>query len=685
MPPQLPDERALGQAPNPQPSTSVASYRGTTGMEGAGAEALMTAGSEFGKAAEIFGQYQERQNETAANDVYSNQFSPAFRQLYQGYKALQGKAAVDAMPVVVEKMQVLRTTMRDSLPNNSQKKLFDEYSRRRVEMELDNVAMHSNTQNKAWQIATQRGTLQNDMSFIADAPDNNVTFADSLALGRAHIFEYAKANGGIGISGLPPEQEFKAFTSDALVTKMQALTLTNPLLAEKELADPATVQAIDPKHRALVVNRATEAAITVRAAANADAWVNEQLATMPTQLAVPKPSGSVGPADFPKESVSERTQRVKDSITAYEAELGTVTDPQGRTDIQAEIARAKSALVSGDPYIMVGGKKQGKPVAELVPMPPDTSGLPNSRDVRAQLPILLAKVEPQATEIYGSDPTNPKRIEYVAKLTAAISHRISKEGAQLDAIQKQAQGTLIDFIAGANGGSPVTDESQIFGNPQMAQAWQRTDPQAKLGLISLVATNSRRDAKANDTLYWDVFNRVHLPIGDPQKIEFYQQMLEYAGPGKLNMQQVKELRAEIDRNETPGGRSVGQIMKGASASVNSFFRSNVYFSGQPEKAIAATMRWTESASKKIDEYVAEKKDVRSLFMVDSKDSIVSPAYLQTYVNSTPAQGLAEQAAQVSRGRIGEPAKPRVSAPLPTAVNPKTGETQVFKDGKWQKP
>lgn len=187
---------------------------------------------------------------------------------------------------------------------------------------------------------------------------------------------------------------------------------------------------------------------------------------------------------------------------------------------------------------------------------------------------------------------------------------------------------------------PVTSTDQIYADPTMRAKWQIVDPQARVGLENLIHTNSVRD-KGDDALYWQVWNRIHAKEGDPNKIEFYQQMLDYAGPGKLNYQQISQLRQEIERNTTPGGRSANQMMAMGQHNAQSFFKSTPMFTAQPDRQIAATMRWSEDAGKKIDEYIGANKSVRSLFMMDSPDSIVNPKFLQTYVDSTPAQGLAD--------------------------------------------
>lgn len=303
------------------------------------------------------------------------------------------------------------------------------------------------------------------------------------------------------------------------------------------------------------------------------------------------------------------------------------------------------------------------------PLAQPTSGLPNSRDIAAQLPVMMAKVTATADRLYGDDQGNPDRAAFIRRMTSELHAKVAADVQQLNAIQRQAQGTLIDAITGVGGPAAkgdgllgmsgggqanaprmlITSFGQIQADPNLMRAWQFLDPAAKVSLERLMEHNLRANDKGDVVLYRELFNRIHLEPGDPKKIDFYQQIVDPKVADRLSMQQIQQLRTELDRNETPGGRSLNQLRKAADANVALYFKTNVMFTAQPERQIAATMRWTEDAGKKIDEYVKAGKDVRSLFMLDSPDSIISPRYLQTYVNSTPAVGVAAGAAAVKDG------------------------------------
>ena len=106
-------------------------------------------------------QRQQLANETNVSDVYTNQFSPAARDIYQNYMKLEGKDAEARFPEFQQQMNDLRTQTRANLPNPMQQKAFDAISTRRVEMDLDGMARYAAAQTKAWQWNTHTAMIEN--------------------------------------------------------------------------------------------------------------------------------------------------------------------------------------------------------------------------------------------------------------------------------------------------------------------------------------------------------------------------------------------------------------------------------------------------------------------------------------------------------------------------------------------
>ena len=299
----------------------------------------------------------------------------------------------------------------------------------------------------------------------------------------------------------------------------------------------------------------------------------------------------------------------------------------------------------------------------------NTSGMPNSRDIAAQLPIMLQQVNGVADRIYGKDINSPDRAAFIQRMQNEVKSKVAADVQGMNAIQREAQGDLINAILGMGaqpqqgqdgilpvGGAPqqgplrkVSSFEQIQQDPKLLNAWQMLDPLVKISMGNLLNKSLGGDTNGDPALAKELFNRIHLPQGDPNKIDFYQQIVTPDIANRLNFTQIGQLRAEIDRDETPGGRSLNQQRIAAGKNVELYFKTNPMFTAQPDRQIMATMKWQEDAAKKIDDYVAAKKDIRSLFQMDSPDSIVSQKYLSSYINSTPAAGLAQGAAAVKNG------------------------------------
>jgi len=115
---------------------------------------------------------QQFANETAVNDVYANQFSPAARNILQNYMKLEGKDAEARFPEFQQQMNDLRTQIRSNLPNVMQQRSFDDASTRRVEMDLGGMARYGAQQTKAWEWNTHTAVMA-DLVNEAEANWNN--------------------------------------------------------------------------------------------------------------------------------------------------------------------------------------------------------------------------------------------------------------------------------------------------------------------------------------------------------------------------------------------------------------------------------------------------------------------------------------------------------------------------------
>lgn len=741
---QLPDETALGQRPTPRPAGGVASFRATTGMEGASADAMTYSGAELGKATAALEAYQKQIDETVVQDYYANKFQPDALKIYEGYRSTEGRNAVENLQPAIAATNELRNKGREQFTNDNQRRMYDQLTNRHIALNLDSMANHSNQQLKVWQIDTERSATNSDLAMVQNGPQDYESWKSRVITGALNRFEFTTKRGDVGINRLNARGESEKFEADATLIRYEGMAITNPIQAKKEWYDPDNpsrkiLNTTHPKEAIALQHKIDEASTVVEMNAEGNAIVDKNLRAMADKPAatVPNRQGRYG---NPRE-VTSAVQSYLPIIQKYAESTGVdpniltaqmqqeskgnlmavssagargvsqfmpdtakrygvnVTNADSSISGQARYMADMLKMFDGDYTKALAGYNGGenRVAAEvkrwgndwLVHMEPETqnyvkiilgnvgtgqqevfqntSGLPNARDVMATLPQSLIDGEAKVNEKYGTDPTDPRRIRAMAAMNNTITSRLTREKTQLETIQKKAQGGLIDRIAGFNGKPPISNLAEASADSEFMRLWGMTDSSAKAQLVGMVNSNATKDNKENSPLYWEAFNRIHLPPGDPKKIDFYQDLLGYAGPGKLNAQKIMELKTQLDLSGTVGGKSVSQLMSAGAKRVESAFKSSP-ISYIPGAASDAMAQWADKAGKTVDEYrnASPRKDVRTLFMYDTPDSLINPKYLQTFMGAvTPAQTLATGSAAV---RAGQPAQ---SATVPPVAQPTT--------------
>lgn len=209
--------------------------------------------------------FQSDSNQAAVDDAYNTKFSPAFRELYNGYYQLQGKDAVDERPNYEAKMQELRNQTREALPDGPQRRLFDDISRRRVEGELDGMARHAAAQRLVYMAKTSDATLDNYTRDAADKYNDEGKFAGALQSGLAEIDRYGRS---AGQSSEVMRARAEAFVSKAWTQRIERIMLDDPLNARDLYR--AHQSEVDAATRPLLEHKLKVAAIPVEARVIAD-------------------------------------------------------------------------------------------------------------------------------------------------------------------------------------------------------------------------------------------------------------------------------------------------------------------------------------------------------------------------------------------------------------------------------
>jgi hypothetical protein len=165
-------------------------------------------------------------NETNVNDVYANQFDPAFRDMYANFLKLGGKDAGEQFPAVQQQMMDLAAQTSAGLPNDIQRSLFDEISRRRMNSDFEGMARHTAASMSQWQTETARAMSDALGKRIGDNiyDFDKVAGPDGLINGirRMNEAESALAGEDSSVSGLRAAGSIDKGLSDAILNEARS-------------------------------------------------------------------------------------------------------------------------------------------------------------------------------------------------------------------------------------------------------------------------------------------------------------------------------------------------------------------------------------------------------------------------------------------------------------------------------
>lgn len=176
-----------------QIQSSAADFGGVTAQAvGQLAQGMQQAGDQV---TQIGMRQLDMQRETNANNQYANSFSPALRQIYTNYYALQGKDAVDQLPQYQKQIQDLQQQQRDGLKDPVAQHMFDQVSTRRTQMELDAMSRYADTQNKVYQQQASDGMVKSFQQQAMDKWNDPVLFNGMANSITAERMSHAAATG----------------------------------------------------------------------------------------------------------------------------------------------------------------------------------------------------------------------------------------------------------------------------------------------------------------------------------------------------------------------------------------------------------------------------------------------------------------------------------------------------------
>lgn len=183
-------------------------------------------------------------------------------------------------------------------------------------------------------------------------------------------------------------------------------------------------------------------------------------------------------------------------------------------------------------------------------------------------------------------------------------------------------------------------------------------------------------AKANQRITQELYaGIVNGTVTEPSQI-----LSRVKADGGLDINHAPMLVKMLEQAQAPGGLKYGHLVVNAARTATKIMSGEMGLVDK-EAIPGAINSFAFELGDRINAAVAAGKDPRLLVDPTKPENMLRPEILKQFL---PAESIDIGAAS-SKIVASRAAKGKIGGTLPEAVNPKTGERLVLRDGKWQKP
>lgn len=638
----IPTFEQLGEPPAPRTGGGVVQIRGKSGAEAAPAEALAQAGHQLVAEStplwHMVKQEEEKANTTRVEDAW-NQYKTNALDLMLGEKGvlkLEGGNAVNGniVQTVSRGLDAKRREIESSLVNEEQRARFRQRANVTDLQASERTLGHLASQQRVYDKQTMDGVLAAETASVTAQPNDEVAFRGSVLRVQGNADRYLRSQ------GVTDEGAIKAYQdnlSDTLwAARIKKLMYPNPENAENMLR--ATENQIhSPVVRDQLRAEIKNGAMPFRAGQSAEKILSEVRA-IPTRT---------------KLEAGTRAQ-----------ELAKIEAALAKNPGNADLVEARYALAEVDPNDAA-------------------RGIPNAKIVAAQLPIAMARVDKEATRLYGPDVNNADRATFVKALESELRQKNAHDVQALNAIQNSTLDELGAVVrkpetVGTRGAQMPT-LADYMKDETFSRKFALLDHRGQMAIANEVRVMANQDARGDPVLLNELRNRLYLPADDPKRVNTWTQIMTdpRIQGSQLTPTQLNYLHADFQRAQTEDGRSYANVRRGSELLVRAAMQGDQILTmagTDRSRADLAQYLWAQNADKIVSEYNKAGRDIRPLFDPASKESLVSQAEIQRWKAAAggagSAQALSTMAAQAQA----------TSPPVPVPADVKTPEqAQAFID------
>lgn len=481
--------------------------------------------------------YKELDNETAAKNAQDDFFRNASGLLFSpdGYFNKAGKDAYDGYGDAVGKLEALRRSTLDALPNARSQLMADTVISRSMRGYQDMIGQHSQQGRKQWMNDTTDSLIQSTTDNGINFYNNDKVWGQTVATLKDYVLQKGEQN------GWGPEQTQQAQAaqvSKAWTGRIERMAVNDPMGAEQlyrdniDSIDGATHTAIEQHLKQLVMPVETRAladrVMTGQATAKGGDLVNAVIARESNGMQDAVSSkGAIGIMQLMPDTAREIAAKIgvpfdpvklKDD-PEYNRQLGTAYLQDNLRRYGGDQTLALAAYNAGPARVDGWLKSIGDPrtgaitseqFAQAIPIaetrdyvqaindkvPPQAGTVPTSQDVRDHLQDWIGQTRDAAKSMW---PNNPEAVDqavtHVITYASQIQHgaQFAEKGAR-DTLMVKALGLQSgldgSYVQLPGGQRPATLEA-LLSDPKSKQAWAQMDPVQQGGILTLLEHNAK--------------------------------------------------------------------------------------------------------------------------------------------------------------------------------------------------
>lgn len=186
------------------------------------------------------------------------------------------------------------------------------------------------------------------------------------------------------------------------------------------------------------------------------------------------------------------------------------------------------------------------------------------------------------------------------------SQRLALQKQQQEIEQKQTMNVMFDKLM--DGKLSVDDVRQ-----------SNLDYQGKEHMIEAINKGIRQEAKTDPQVFQELFNRIHAPESDPNRISDDNALLPYMGKG-LSFEDLNKLRNELHGKNTADGATVSDLKKNFFSMAKGQIDNSTFLSSDPIGK-QKFYEFQQAALAYIDKKTRGGADTLDLFNPQSKDYV----------------------------------------------------------------